>query len=702
MTRERPRRFSGFALTPVDTPWLAPQLLRAAAPFAVAGLHAGLARPCLQPTDSMCGFAGIFTSRPSVAERLEGSIGRMIDSIRHRGPDDDGIWADRESGVCLGFRRLAIVDLSAHGHQPMASPSGRFTLVFNGEVYNHADLRHELEGHGFRFRGHSDTEVILAAFEQWGIEASVRRFAGMFAIAVWDRQRRELTFLRDRLGKKPLFLFWQPGHLMFGSELKALLAGPDFDRELDPAAVTAYLRYLYVPAPSSIFRHVRKLMPGHMLTVPTVNAPLPESRPYWSVDEAAAAGRANPFAGSDEDGLDELERLLERSVRHRLEADVPVGALLSGGIDSSLVVALAQAARSDALKTYSIGFDVAEYNEAPAAARVARHIGTDHTELMLTGQDALDVVPRLPELFDEPLADASQIPTFLVCQLARREVTVALSGDGGDEVLAGYHRYIQGERVIPRLQRVPRPLRYAVAAGIRTVPSSGWDRAYSAVAPVLPGTLRHRLPGEKVAKLGSMMGRGSDAEMYRSLLSASQRPEGFVVAANGGSHSAVEAALDRHAALPLLDRMMAVDQGTYLADDLLAKVDRASMAVSLEVRVPLLDHAVVEFAWRLPRRFKIRDGQGKWALRQILHRHVPPALVERPKMGFTVPTAAWLRGPLHDWAGDLLFGDAADTLLDRRQVRRRWRALQRGQLEQANGLWAILMFEAWRDRWLRA
>jgi asparagine synthase (glutamine-hydrolysing) len=624
----------------------------------------------------------------------------MIDPIAHRGPDDHGIWSDQSVGVGLGFRRLSIIDLSAHGHQPMVSPSGRFVVVFNGEIYNHQELRRDLERSGFVFRGHSDTETMVAAFDRWGIEAAVRRFVGMFAIAAWDRESRQLSLIRDRLGKKPLYVFQRPGHVLFGSELKALVAGPDFDRTISSAAVTAYLRYLYVPAPLSIFEHTLKVLPGHILTLESANAPIRSSSAYWSVDDAAKAGSDDPFVGSDDEGVDELERLLSVAVRRRLHADVPVGALLSGGIDSSAVVALAQTMSDRPLRTYSIGFDVAEFDESRAAADVAEHLGTEHTAFRLSGNDALAVVPSLPDLFDEPLADPSQIPTYLVCRLARRDVTVALSGDGGDEILGGYHRYIEGERVITRLEQVPRRLRRWVGVGIQKVPSMYWDRGYRAVEPLLPANLRHRLPGEKLLKVGALMERPSSVEMYRSLLSAWQSPATIVI---GGEEveTEIENGLRRGASRPILDNMMAVDQATYLADDLLAKVDRASMAVSLEVRVPLLDHELVEFTWRLPRRFKIRGNVGKWALRQVLYRHVPRTLVDRPKMGFTVPIHAWLNGPLKEWASDLLFtSDAAsDRLIDPAALKRSWAGLERGDAAEAKRLWAVLMLEAWRRRW---
>src|SRR5256714_10609187 len=425
----------------------------------------------------MCGLAGIFARRPWSAARLHELTERMSAAIAHRGPDDSGIWTDAAAGVALGFRRLAIVDLSPLGHQPMASASGRLTMIFNGEVYNYAALRRELEQLGCRFRGQSDTEVILAAFEQWGIEASLRRFIGMFAIAVWDDRRRELSLIRDRLGIKPLFVYHHSGLLAFGSELKALVAGDEFDRTLDLSALTAYLRYLYVPAPRSIFQHVVKIRPGHVLTISDPAAALPEPSPFWSLETAASDGQAEQFGGEDDEAVAEMEALLTDAVRLRMQADVPLGALLSGGIDSSTVVALMQASADRPVKTFTIGFDQKDFDEARHARAIANHLGTDHTELHLTGTDALAVIPRLAEMFDEPLADPSQIPTFLVCELARREVTVALTGDGGDELFGGYNRYLQGERLIGGVLKMPRARRRATAA--RGTHSFGhrWERS---------------------------------------------------------------------------------------------------------------------------------------------------------------------------------------------------------------------------------
>lgn len=649
----------------------------------------------------MCGLAGILTTSGLSEDALRCATHRMIAPIAHRGPDDDGVWVDAHSGVALGFRRLAIIDLSEQGHQPMRSESGRYTIVFNGEVYNHKTLRAVLESCGCRFRGHSDTEVMLAAFEQWGILSATQRFVGMFAFAVWDASTHALSLIRDRQGIKPLYVYAEPGLVTFGSELKALAAGPSFDRAIDRTALSAYLRYLYVPSPRTIYQRAIKLEPGCLLTVRDAEADLPAPEPYWSAEEAARRGLAEPFDGSDDEATDALDRILSGAVRLQMQADVPLGAMLSGGIDSSTVVALMQAATSNPVKTFSIAFEEAEYNEAPHAARVAAHLGTQHTELMLTGADALATVPLLAQMYDEPHADPSQIPTYLVCALARQHVTVALSGDGGDEVFGGYNRYSYGEEMLERVGQVPRPARRALAAVIGSVSPASWNRAHDFAYPVLPRAMRVRLPGEKLGKLGRLMRSDSQTQMYRSLVSAWQEPERVVI---GGlaTTGTVERILAAREPRRLLHRIMLADQLTNMVDDQLTKVDRASMAVSLEVRVPLLDHRVVEFSWTLPASMKIRDGKGKWLLRQLLYRHVPRAIIDREKMGFSVPIASWLRGPLRSWAEDLLAPASLEAggLLRAAPVRRAWSELLAGREESGLSLWSVLMFQAWKHRWL--
>jgi asparagine synthase (glutamine-hydrolysing) len=649
----------------------------------------------------MCGFAGIMTTASLRRDALENIAESMSARIAHRGPDDKGFWTEPNAGVAFGFRRLAIIDLTAHGHQPMTSASGRYTLVFNGEVYNYEKLRRPLEAEGWKFTGHSDTEVICAAFERWGIEAAVKQFIGMFAIAVWDASARRLSLIRDRLGIKPLYYYHRLGMLTFGSELKALVAGPDFDATLDENALAAYLRYLYIPAPQTIYRYARKLLPGHILSIDNVAETLPDSAAYWSLSEAYRVGRQNVFEGPDSEAVQELATLLGDAVRLRMQADVPLGALLSGGIDSSTVVALMQANSSRPTRTFSIAFPGTDYDESIHAARIAKRLGTDHTQMAVTGDDALAIVPQLPQLFDEPFADASQIPTYLVCKLARQDVTVALSGDGGDELFAGYDRYVQGGRLIGGLKHVPSGIRKAVGAAVGAASEPTWDRAYRTAAGFMPGLAPHNRVGSKIRKFGSLLGHGSEDEMYRFLLSAWQNPE-ELLSDPGVSRSRVEEELSLTRGMPLLDRMMLLDEQTYLPDDLLAKVDRASMAVSLEARVPILDHRVVEFAWRLKPEHKIRNGRGKWLLRQVLYDLVEPDLVDRPKMGFSVPIGAWLRGPLRDWAEELLFTTKHESrqYLQLARTRPRWNRLQSGDDREALSFWAVLMFESWRRHWV--
>lgn len=648
----------------------------------------------------MCGFAGIMTTASLRREALEAVADTMSARIAHRGPDDTGCWAEPSAGLAFGFRRLAIIDLSAQGHQPMRSPSGQYTLVFNGEIFNYEQIRRPLEADGWHFSGHSDTEVICAAFERWGIEAAVRKFIGMFAIAVWDASSRRLSLIRDRLGIKPLYYYHRPGILTFGSELKALVAGPDFDATVDESALIAYLRFLYVPAPQTIYRYARKLLPGHILSVGSVAESLPDAAAYWSLSDAYHSGRQNRFEGSDSEAVQELAALLSDAVRLRMQADVPLGALLSGGIDSSTVVALMQANSSRPTRTFSIAFPGTSYDESIHAARVAARLGTDHTEMAVTGDDALAIVPQLPEMFDEPFADASQIPTHLVCKLARQDVTVALSGDGGDELFAGYDRYVQGGRIIGGLSHVPSGVRRAVGTAVGAAGGAAWDRTYRRAAAFVPRLPKYSFAGNKIRKLGNLLRHDSEDEMYRFLLSAWQNPEDLL-ARPGTARSRIEEELSKTRTMPLLDRMMLLDQQTYLADDLLAKVDRASMAVSLEARVPLLDHRVVEFAWRLRSDHKVRDGRGKWLLRQVLYSYIEPALVDRPKMGFSVPIGDWLRGPLRAWAEELLFVRAeSDGFLRLEKTRPGWERIQGGADDAALAIWAVLMFESWRRHWL--
>jgi asparagine synthase (glutamine-hydrolysing) len=644
----------------------------------------------------MCGIAGVLGG-----PRIDAAtVTRMTRALAHRGPDDEGVWVDADAGIGLGHRRLSIVDLSPAGHQPMHSPSGRYVITLNGEIYNHLDLREALlaEGHQVAWRGHSDTETLLAGFDAWGIKSTLKRAIGMFAFALWDKSSRTLTLARDRLGEKPLFYGRQhgpKGPFLFASELKALQQHPSFDPEIDRGALSLFLRYLDVPAPRSIYRGISKLFPGTMLTLGEGSAEAVIEQ-YWSGAEVARSGVANPIALGEDGAVDQLEHILERAVGRQLMSDVPLGAFLSGGVDSSMVVAIMQKLSSRPVKTFTIGFHEAAYNEAGHAKAVARHLGTDHTELYVSAEQAMDVIPRLPAMYDEPFADSSQIPTHLISALARRHVTVALSGDGGDELFGGYNRYLLTAGLWDKIAGIPMPLRAAAARALTLVPAAAWTRFGDAVGGLLPRSMRGGRLGEIVHKGAPMLCSGSLDELYDSMLSTWRDPAGVALGAPAGGAVHEENEL---AGLNGVQRMMAQDMLGYLANDILVKVDRAAMAVSLETRVPLLDPEVVEFAWRLPIDFKIRGSTTKWILRQVLYRHVPPELIERPKMGFGVPLASWLRGPLRDWA---------EALLDERrlreegyfhaaEVRRVWQAHLSGRANLQFKLWTILMFQSWLD-----
>lgn len=642
----------------------------------------------------MCGITGFWTTHAFTAAEARNRVTPMTDAIRHRGPDDSGFWCDPSAGIALGHRRLSILDLSPEGHQPMASASGRYMISFNGEVYNFAELRSELEQAGQakeRFRGHSDTEVMLASVEAWGLEQAVQRFVGMFAFALWDRQERTLHLVRDRLGIKPLFVGTVPGGVVFGSELKALIAHPGFSRAVDREAVAAYVRTAYIPAPLCIYRNARKLVPGTVLSFRAPELGAARESAYWSAAAVIARARSSPFQGDDQEAIDELERLLKGAVKLRMIADVPLGAFLSGGIDSSSVVALMQAQSNRPVRTFSIGNETAYYDEGESAAKVAQHLGTDHTGLLVKAEDALGVIPRLARMYDEPFADSSQIPTFLVSELARRHVTVALSGDGGDEVFGGYNRHVWAPRLWRTLAPVPAALRRAAARGLHAVAPAHWDRVFEVAGPLLPNIRR---PGQQVHKLASVLSVGSPAALYEKLSSFWE--PGLVRDATDPKRASGD-----FATRDVASEMMFLDLVTYLPGDILTKVDRASMAVSLEARVPLIDHRVVEFAWRLPLEMKVRGRTGKWALRQLLKRYVPDALVERPKMGFMIPIAEWLRGPLRPWAEGLLERGRLNRagFFDPEPICTRFQEHLSGSRDWSQHLWSILMFEQWRDEY---
>lgn len=641
----------------------------------------------------MCGIAGLWSLDNITATMT--TVTGMLDVLCHRGPDDSGVWLDEANNLALGHRRLSILDLSPAGHQPMVSSSGRYRLVLNGEIYNHGKLRAELRG--INWRGHSDTETMLAAIEVWGLEETLRRSVGMFALALWDSEKNELSLARDRVGEKPIYYGTSGNTFIFASELKALKMHPGFSATIDRRALALFMRHNYVPAPYSIYEGIFKLSPGSVLTLTS-----PEisygPKPYWSAGQIAAASLVSQFAGDASVATDQLEKLLLEAVAGQMVADVPLGAFLSGGYDSSLVVALMQAQSSRPVKTFTIGFDEGAYNEAGHAKRVAEYLGTEHTELYVRPEDALAVIPRLPLLYDEPFADSSQIPTSLVSELARRHVTVSLSGDGGDELFGGYNRYFWAVRIWNRISMLPIAARKAISHSLTCLSPSFWNKAFSLAGPFVPARLRYANPGDKLHKLAGMLAGGNPESLYHHLVSHWNDPAAVVL----GGVEPLTSVTDPSAWLASPDfeqRMMYLDLITYLPDDILVKVDRAAMGVSLETRVPFLDHRVVEFAWRMPLDFKIRGTQGKWLLRQVLYRYLPQEIMDRPKMGFGVPIDSWLRGPLRDWAEALLAEDRlrSDGYFNPAPIREKWQEHLSGRRNWQYHLWDVLMFQSWLE-----
>ncbi len=642
----------------------------------------------------MCGFAG-FIGPPGQHAALERSASNMIGAIAHRGPDSSGLWSDESAGVSIGHCRLAIVDLSPAGQQPMLSASGRFVIAFNGEIYNHAELRAELKrlNRAPAWRGTSDTEVLLAAIEALGVSAALKRATGMFAFALWDRETRSLTLARDRLGEKPLYYGWSGRSFLFGSDVAALRCHADWQGEIDRDALCLLLRHNCIPAPHSIYRGISKLLPGSILVLSPM-AREPVITRYWDAQAAASRGMQSPFNGSADDASSELERLLSQSIGRQMLADVPVGAFLSGGIDSSAIVALMQAQSSRPVKSFTIGFETKGYNEAEHAKAVARHLGTDHTELYVSERDALGVVPQLPAIYAEPFSDSSQIPTFLVSQLARRSVTVSLSGDGGDELFSGYNRYDLAARVWPRLSRVPLPLRQLSGRALKAVNSATWDRLARGPSALAPRMFGGGRAGDRIHKAADVLAEADSDAAYRLLISHWREPARLVLGAKEPAFSD-----SAPAGSCTVRRMMYADLTGYLPNDILTKVDRASMAVSLEARVPMLDHALVEFALSLPMGILRRDSQSKWPLRQVLARYLPRTLFERPKMGFGVPLDSWLRGPLKDWAESLLDPSriAQEGFFDATPIRQAWSDHLSGHGNFSYKLWDVLMFQSWLE-----
>jgi asparagine synthase (glutamine-hydrolysing) len=635
----------------------------------------------------MCGIAGILTSNQDLISQP--ICNKMAASLQHRGPDGLGIWIDNNS-LALIHTRLSILDLSDSGHQPMHSSSGRYVISFNGEIYNHLKLRKDLKSKVFQ--GHSDTETLLACIEEWGLELTLKKCEGMFALALWDRSKKILMLARDRFGEKPLYYGWQGegagSVFLFGSELKALCRHPSFRFDINRNAINLLLRHNCVPAPHSIYNKISKLMPGTILSIS--NNTEPKIFEYWSLKEVAMKGLSNLYNGGDAEIINGLENVLNQSVKQKMVADVPLGAFLSGGVDSSLIVALMQQQSTRPVKTFTIGFSDDLYNEAKYAKKVAKYINTDHTELYVSHQDAIDVIPKLPNIYDEPFSDSSQIPTFLVSKLAKEHVTVGLSGDAGDELFCGYNRYLLTDRLWGKLSKLPVSMRRGLSGALSTLSPETLNKFL--------GFLPYNRVGEKIHKAANVIGSSSIDELYLQLVSNWSNPESIVLNSSGAISQATSGIINS-LQMNQIQKMMLMDTLTYLPDDILTKVDRAAMGVSLETRIPFLSCNVVDFAWHMPMNFKIRNGESKWALRQILYKYIPKEMIERPKMGFSVPIGVWLRGPLREWAEDLLDESRLrqEGFFDPTVIRKKWMEHLSGARDWQHQLWSVLMFQAWLE-----
>ena len=646
----------------------------------------------------MCGIAGFWTkSAVKSAGSLAETASKMAKTLVHRGPDDSGTWVDPEVGIALGHQRLSIIDISDVGHQPMVSADGRFVIIYNGEVYNFQELRIDLEKLGHKFRGHSDTEIMLAAISQWGLKKAVKSFDGMFAFALWDRQSRSLYLARDRIGEKPLYYGLQDSTFFFASELKALRAHSEFKSEVDRDALASFLRFSYVPAPHSIYKDIKKLLPGHLLCLKSPSDAT-ESHPYWSLDKVIQNGLDSSFTGSEEEATDELEVRLKKTVKSRMVSDVPLGAFLSGGIDSSTIVSLMQSLSNRPVNTFTIGFHKEEYNEAIHAKKVAKHLDTNHTELYVTPQEAMDVVPKLPEMYDEPFADSSQIPTYLISALARENVTVALSGDGGDELFAGYNRYLHAQKRWKLIESIPIELRKVISGMLMSIPVNTVEKIYEKIQFLIPSRSRIPLFSEKFQKAAQTILVSDQIQLYKRLVSIIYMPERYLCSGTEYTSFIDDESLRKEGS-EFVSIMQKLDLMTYLPDDLLVKVDRASMAVSLETRVPFLDHDIIEFVMGLPLEFKVKNTNTKRLLRKVLYRYVPKELMERPKMGFTIPLGQWLRDPLKDWAQDLIEPDylKKSGYFRSDEVLQMWDEHLKRRTNWGHQLWNILMFQSWLE-----
>jgi asparagine synthase (glutamine-hydrolysing) len=649
----------------------------------------------------MCGIAG-FLHTSFNRDLWETTLTDMARTIAHRGPDDEGIWFDMDSGIGLAHRRLSIIDLSENGHQPMASHSGRYIITYNGEIYNFRDIKKALEDERIQWRGHSDTEVILAAIEAWGLENSLKRFIGMFALALWDKKTHILHLCRDRLGIKPLYYTKVPNGFLFASELKPLTKHPDFKPEIDRNSLALFFRHNYIPDPYSIYCDTWKLTPGSILSIPFESIENSHkdkrSTKYWSAREIAVSGQKNPSKISEREAVEQLEVLLRDSVNLRMISDVPLGVFLSGGIDSSTIAAIMQMDSQKPIKSFSIGLFEEGYNEANHAREVAKHLGTEHTELYVTPEDTIKVIPELPHLYDEPFSDSSQIPTYLLSKMTRKHVTVSLSGDGGDELFGGYNRYFWSRRIIKHTGWMPHEAKKQIANLAQKISPLTWDSILYKLMEAFPDKYKLDMPGDRIHKLCEVMKMRSPEAMYRDLVSHWKHPERIVLGASEYITPLTDNNLQR--AIPdYTHLMMYLDLTTYLPGDILTKVDRASMGTSLESRVPLLDHRLVEFAWKLPLSMKIKGNQGKWILRQVLYKYVPENLVERPKTGFGIPIDSWLRGSLKEWAESLLDETRLqkEGLLNPKPIRQKWQEHLSGKRNWQYLLWDVLMFQAWKE-----
>jgi asparagine synthase (glutamine-hydrolysing) len=650
----------------------------------------------------LCGIAG-FCSHGN--NNIDDTIRLMTDRIKHRGPDDEGFWTDNNLGIALGHRRLSIIDLSPAGHQPMVSHSGRYVIVYNGEVYNYQDLLAKTteyackSGVPLSFRGSSDTEVLLEAIELFGLEKAVKSFVGMFAFALYDRQDKKIHLVRDRAGEKPLYYGFVGSTFVFASELKPIRSLPGFRNDINRDALALYFHYNYIPAPFSIYNDIFKLPQASILTIDAETLIKPEIKPYWSALDTANEGIANQFAGSEDEAVSELERLLRQSIRGQMISDVPLGAFLSGGIDSSLIVSLMQAENNRPVKTFTIGFNEKGYNEAEEAKKVALHLGTEHTEFYISSEEARSVIPQIPDLYDEPFSDSSQIPTYLVSKLARKHVTVSLSGDGGDELFGGYNRYFETQRIWKKIGWMPQGVRKFAAKSATGISPANWDKLYNLFSFVLSPGNKYNLFGDKVHKLSSVFASNDARGIYNIFISHWRDELDLVL----GSNSLQTMHNKSEKVLGLNDQrlyMMYLDLITYLPDDILVKVDRAAMGVSLETRVPFLDHRIMEFAWKLPLSMKFKNDKGKWILREILNKYVPKEMIERPKMGFGVPIGDWMRGPLKEWSESLINENRlkSEGYLNPGMVRKKWNEHLSGAFNWQYHLWDVLMFEAWLEK----